>query len=62
VHLVAFAFYYIAKVTLFVVPVGKDSEPSFEVRQPGWKHAQLLFEKKSLIPAVQQLIIPQSQL
>jgi hypothetical protein len=26
-QLVAFAFYYIAKVTLFVVPVGEDSEP-----------------------------------
>jgi hypothetical protein len=39
------------------VPVGKDSEPSLEAIQPGWKHAQLLFEKKSLVPAVLQLFV-----
>jgi hypothetical protein len=55
------------QVVLFVsnsnpagVPVGKDSEPSFEATQLGVKRSQLLFEKKSLIPELQQLMFLRS--
>jgi hypothetical protein len=31
--------------------------PVFEVGSPHWKHSELFFEKKQLIPALQQLLV-----
>jgi hypothetical protein len=34
-----------------------DPEVQIQVVSPHWKHSELFFEKKQLIPALQQLLI-----
>ena len=31
--------------------------PSISIGSPHWKHSELLFEKKALIPVLQQLLV-----
>lgn len=39
--------------------ISKYSYLAINLGSPYWKHSELLFEKKGLIPALQQLIISQ---